>query len=284
VSSDGRPYPVRAKACAQLWLTRGEGLAAAAWLATLTGEDWSVINRKTIPSTGASLGDGEAVLFTRDSKPRRGPGHHDQPSPWRADPDGGASVGRALQLITQACLPAREFRRQRGLDATALLYTRSHICTARPWPEPGIPGQARNNRHGLIKQWWPWPPDEGPPLSLTALRNTHQAGSWRGSQAPAGHTPDTHLQYRLANPSQVEAGRDAALAGLQDALEAARAAIAVQIRATDAGVHPGQEMVGVNCADHLHHPATGGPCEESFLACLAAPTAASPRGTCQSTC
>jgi len=298
VSADGRRYPVRAKAFAQLWLTRGEGLAAAVWLATLTGEDWSVIDRKTVPSTAASLGDGEAILFTRDSKPRRGPHHHDQPSPWRADthtdpradPDGssagdldggdsaggdaggGASAGRALQLIMEACAPAREFRGQRGLDAEALVYTRSHFSTARSSqaPEPGIPGRdTRNHRYGLIKQWWPWPPGAGPTLNFTALRNTHQAGSWRGGQAPAGHTPETHLQYRLANPSQVEAGRDAALSGLQDALDLARETIAVQIRAHDDGeTNPGQDMVGVNCADHLHHPTTGSVCQESFLACF----------------
>jgi hypothetical protein len=105
-------------------------------------------------------------------------------------------------------------------------------------------------------------------LNFTAVRNTHQAGSWRGGQVPAGHTHETHLHYRLANPSQVEAGRDAALAGLQDALEAARRTIAVQIRATAEGIDPDQDMVGVHCADHQHHPDTGTLCEESFLACF----------------
>lgn len=260
--------PNRAKASAQLWLTRSEGVAVATWLTTLTGEDWSVINRKKMPSTAASLGDGEAVFFTRDSKPRRGPHHHDQPSPWRSD-DTDTSVGRALQLIVEACAPARAFRVARGLNAEALIYTRSSSKSSRSWqaPEPGIPLHDANDRNRHIRDWWPWSMADGPGLNFTALRNTHQAGAWKGGQVPAGHTYETHLQYRLGNPSQVEAGRDAALAGLQDALDVAREFIAVQIRSVD-DVDPNQDMIGVSCADHEHHPSTGESCQEPFLACF----------------
>jgi hypothetical protein len=225
------PTRVLKAAFAQLWLTRSEGLAAGTWLAALTGEDWSAIHRKQVPTTAASLGDGELILFTRDSKPRRGPTHHDQPSQWHADhdhidgaDDGGrgrladsdrGQAGRALRLITEACAPAREFRRARGLDCSTLIYTRSYHRAARSWnaPEPGLPGFDASDRPRMVEGWWPWPREQGPTLNFTALRNTHQAGSWRGSQVPAGHTAETHLHYRLANPSQVEAGRDAALAG-----------------------------------------------------------------------
>lgn len=266
---NNRPYPVRGKASAQLWLTRSEGVAAATWLATLTGEDWSVIHRKKLPSTAASLGDGEAVLFTRDSKPRRGPAHHDQPSPWRAElcGDTATPIGRALAMIAEACEPARVFRRRRGLDADALIYTRENQAGSRSRhvPEPGIPH--RVHRAKMIRNWWPWPDGTGPILSFTALRNTHQAGCWKGGQVPAGHTYQTHLHYRLANPSQVEAGRDAALVGLQEALDHARETMTVQIRSLD-DLDPDRDMIGVNCADHEHNPDTGRRCEEPFLACF----------------
>ncbi|MFB9904237.1 hypothetical protein [Allokutzneria oryzae] len=50
-------------------------------MATLTGEGWRVLDRRALPSTVASLGDGEAMIVTRDSKPRCGPSRHDQPVP-----------------------------------------------------------------------------------------------------------------------------------------------------------------------------------------------------------
>lgn|GEM_PF-5842420 len=267
-------WNARPKAVSQLWLTSQEAHAAGVWLATLTGENKAVIIRKTLPSSAASLGDKEAIAFTRDWKLKRPPGRRFQPSPWR-DEKGEDSVGKALRVIADVCAPARVYLGARNLPADRLIYYRPVSSGPRrntnadhTLPQPGLP-----SADGMTKtdaSWWPWSRAEGPGLSFIALRNTYETATWRinPNSFGGGHDSNQQLEYRRGDPAQVEMAHEHAVEAMQAASDQAD-----QYTIWQPGVETprNKDMVGVSCDDWTHNPRTNAPCGEHFLTCFDCP-------------
>jgi hypothetical protein len=179
--------------------------------------------------------------------------------------DGPDSEGRSMSLIVNATVPARLALAEHGHPTRALILW---LKGRRVGRGPASFGVGFPQRNAAMNS--PWLTPDLPGVSLRSLRQTHQAHIESG---PAQNSRRVHEDSYVLRDAQV---RRFALPVIEDAISDALATLETTFHLhlmTDeqAGldVSAGRADTPVSaCRDVHHHPLTGLPCQESFLACL----------------
>ncbi|OBJ45600.1 hypothetical protein A5630_01155 [Mycolicibacterium mucogenicum] len=261
--------PLTRHAQRPLFLTPHEAWACAVLLAAEAGWNRSVIHRLGLPDDSAGAGDDVDVYTVPLNKPRRGIHQHSTTTVL-----GNTGLGRALKWITAATDPARTvLARSEHPPERLLLYSNFNERTRGSRFSWGAPT-------GKNTKCPPWGVPDLHPISLRKLRRTHQV---LFDRSPAQNTRETHEDVYLRNDSTAPGhAHETVAAGLADAMARAESFVKMRMvpeeRVNDA-VRSGQSDTAIAaCADYEHHPDTGTPCTESFLACLGCTNAiATPR-------
>jgi hypothetical protein len=270
-SVQGRPLTRRAQR--SLFLTPHEAWACAVLLAAEAGWNRSVIHRLGVPDNSAGAGDDIEVYTVPLNKPRRGKHQHSTTTVL-----GNSGSGRALTWIMTATEPARTVLKHSGCPSDRLLiYSKYNGQTPASRFGRGAPVGVRVTRP-------PWGTPDLHPISLRKLRRTHQV---LFDRSPAQNTKETHEDVYLRNDSTApELAHEAVAAGLTDAMSQAEDFVKLRMlpaEQVDDEVRSGRSDTAIAaCTDYEHHPDTGTPCTESFLACLGCVNAiATPRHLCR---
>jgi hypothetical protein len=261
--------PLMRHAQRSLFLTPHEAWACAVLLAAEAGWNKSVIDRLAMPDNSVGAGDDVEVYTVALNKPRRGKHQHSTTTIL-----GNSDPGRALTWIIAATEPARTVLDDSECPTDRLLiYGRHHRYTPGSRFCLGIP------QCGSVKRP-AWGTPDLHPISLQKLRRTHQVSFDR---TPTQNTRETHEDVYLRNDSTAaEQAHDVVTAGLQGAVSRAEDFVKMRMlpdEQVDDEIRSGRADTAIAaCSDYEHHPDTGTPCTESFLACLGCPNAiATPR-------
>lgn len=258
-----------------LLLTPREGWAAAVLLAAEAGWNRSVIERMPLPDNSVGAGEATPIYSVTVYKPRQGPNRQHSTSTEPAT-DG---AGRALSWLISATEPARAALARFDAPADRLLiYGR--------WNGPsvthlqlgfGIPQMRDAEQATAPKQPTP---SQLVGVSLRKLRRTRQVVFDR---SPAQNSRSVHEETYVRNDSATrEQVRPVIEEGISNALLHASATVVLSlVWESDAGedICSGKLDTAIAaCRDYAHHPETGQPCKDSFLACLGCTNAvATPR-------
>lgn len=252
-----------------LFLTPHEAWACAVLLAAEAGWNRSVIHRLGVPDNSAGAGDDIDVYTVLLNKPRRGTHQHSTTTVL-----GNTGLGRALKWITAATEPARTVLENPELQpGRLLLYSNFNERTRGSRFSWGAP-------HGKNTKCPPWGAPNLHPISLRKLRRTHQV---LFDRSPAQNTRQTHEDIYLRNDSTApEQAHETVATGLTDAMARAEGFVKMRLlpdKQVSDDVRSGRSDTAIAaCTDYEHHPDTGTPCTESFLACLGCANAiATPR-------
>jgi len=263
----GAPEPVTGAATADhfFMLTQEEVAAAAALLVCRTGWNRSVVEMLTTGSWAASAGEEEQIATVSTDKRRRGARRH---STDVLVDRGGESQGAAWRIIIEATAPARAYLSRHGVTTDALLLRSAH-------GRPGVDEWQvlhRYVRRGLpehLKGRQSWLPG-GVTLDFPALRRTRQT---LVDRTPTHNTFKTHVQsYLMLNPEVQDEMYATAADGLATLIDRAEESLGVRLEAEadlpEQLADGSKDTATVACKDINHHPVTGLPCTDSFLACL----------------
>ncbi len=289
-----RPAPVALtgpRSWHALFLTFDESFAFMVLFAALHGYNAATITNLTATHQRPDGAAGGTEIVTVDLVKGRRPGsaRHATDNLVSRSARSVAEVYRRAVELTQ---PARDVLAALGRPTDRLLIARAHKVGQGLVLDPQI---------GILSRRWAERAEltdaEGGPLgvSLQRLRLTEQVVHGK----PRQHSQQTHDEiYALREPQARRAAVPVIIAGLEDALDHARATVSMrtwsreELAAAKLDPQRAAETLGVprekvlrlvsgalntvvgGCLDFEHSPMSdGGPCTASFLLCLACPNA-----------
>ncbi|WP_138946755.1 hypothetical protein [Plantibacter sp. M259] len=231
-----------------LFPTSDESVAASVLIACRSGMNWSAVASMKVPTLMA-----HTIAQSDTEKPRRGARNRFWPD---IVDDWGESKGAAsaLRMIAELTEPLREHLRLRG-DPTDRLLLR--------WEHSGSPllGPAQIANPGWLPQM-----DGG----VRFRRIRRSVGLGGVAKEPTHHSPSTHLHYVRTDAEALIEHQLSAAAGIQDALNRARAELTMRRADIPASARPNDALIA-HCVEPERSPVTGLPCTTgyfSFLDCL----------------
>ena len=264
-----------------LYLTAGEGAAAVMGLTITCGWNLSVaLNLTTSDISRVDARDGSEPVHLRVTltKPRRG-----AVSTWSETyfDNGARSKARMIMMLLEATEGARRTLASVGHPTDAVLVVLSGGLNSGRQTPSGIPLFTLADVHlrTVLAHLAGWRKDH-PELDFATARALRHY--FVTQVHPQGHTAATNTEYALQDPRVRQDAQEAIAAGLEAALDdvqarvtsrdfatAAEAPIAANLGVLDALNAGHRDTVAAACQDPTSNPATGSPCEASFLTCFA---------------
>ena len=255
---------------ARLFLTPAEARALLTLMVCTYGWNAGSIAELDIPQI-VSAQTGEPVVYRIElHKPRRRPPHRYESrnlTDW-----GAGSPGRLISQATEATAPGRAALEEAGTPSSRLIvwHTRDNPAAAVSIQVADTLEQlAGNTTRGDDRRV---PFGQGSiEVNLRRLRKTFVLAN---QPDLIQHSRDTQDRvYVLPDPHTKKETRDAIEAGVNDAVEFARAQVRAAIRRAE--TDPAADTATVSCGDYHHSPFSehGTGCRASFLLCFSCPNA-----------
>jgi len=236
-----------------LFVSQEGAVAIAVLIACLEGVNFTPINERKVPSTGAGLGVSENIWSVEDEKRRR----HHHPYDVHAIPK---NARRAMAKIIEMTQPARDYLAAKNLPgADRLIVYWPAMKAMDSSPSVGLtPSHLKLSR----LTWWP---DQNEPISFNRIRKTVRV---LVDRTPQGHSRATWSTSYI-EASEVERERlmtEAVETGLWTVITNAENHLKMRFERARTMADTDTTIGG--CIDWEHHPLTGQPCGDDFLLCL----------------